>query len=305
MRRALVLALAAGNSLALTHEQPPVRFTTQAALVTIDVLVTEGQRPVTGLTGADFDVIDNGVPQRVQQLYVERLPLNVTLVLDASGSVHGQRLEGLKMAAATVVDRLRPGDRAAVLQFSHALDLRSALTGDRARLHEGIRGLEAGGSTALRDATYAAIALRGAAPARTLVLICTDGVDTASILEERRVVQAARRSDVTIYAVGVRAPRPPPLALNAPHPVPPPGSEFASDDRFLKTIVEETGGRLLHTDDHRTLGSTFARVLDEFNSRYVLGYAPAGVPDSGWHRVEVRLKTRRARVLSRRGYFAN
>jgi VWFA-related protein len=76
-----------------------------------------------------------------------------------------------------------------------------------------------------------------------------------------------------------------------------------TDDRFLTRLARETGGRLLHAEQHRDIETTFTRVLDEFNSRYVLGYAPRGVAGSGWHRLEVRLKRRNGTVLARRGYF--
>ena len=64
-------------------------------------------------------------------------------------------------------------------------------------------------------------------------------------------------------------------------------------DRFLERLSRETAGRLLYAEQNRDIERTFARVLDEFNSRYVLGYAPRGVAGSGWHRLEVRLKKER------------
>ena len=69
-------------------------------------------------------------------------------------------------------------------------------------------------------------------------------------------------------------------------------------------MSRETAGRLLYAEQNRDIERTFGRVLDEFNTRYVLGYAPRGVAGSGWHRLEVRLKKRSGTVLARRGYFA-
>ena len=74
---------------------------------------------------------------------------------------------------------------------------------------------------------------------------------------------------------------------------------------FSRRIVRETGGRLLHARQNREIASTFGRVIDEFNNRYVLGYVPTGVTGSGWHEVAVRLKKRQGTILARRGYFAN
>ena len=170
----------------------------------MDVLVTDGRSPIAGLTAADFELTDNGVPQTVEQIYVEQLPLNVVMVLDRSGSVRGERLRALKAGALTVIDRLRPRDRAALVSFSHRLDLRAALTGDTATLRRSVATLDADGSTALRDAAFAALALRTAEATRTLVLLFSDGLDTASILSEARVIEIARRSDAIVYTIGIR-----------------------------------------------------------------------------------------------------
>ena len=295
----LALIVAAGAAAAV---QEPQRFRSRADLVTVDVLVTSGRRVLSGLSAGDFELLDNGVPQSIQQLYVEQLPLNVIMVLDTSASVAGERLEFLKKGALAVVDKLRPQDRAAIVAFSEQLGLQAPLNGDRSALRDAIAALRVGGSTALFDAAYAGLALRGAAATRTLILLFSDGVDTSSILGPDRVLHVASRSDATVYAVGIRDAAPAPLA----------GSAFAArlpaaatDDRFLGRIARDTGGRLIYAEENRELASTFGRVIEEFNSRYVLGYVPAGVPAKGWHQISVRLKKRQGTVLARRGYFGH
>jgi VWFA-related protein len=275
------------------------QFRSTAELVSVDVLATDGRTPIAGLKADDFELTDDGVRQTVEQIYLEKLPLNVFMVLDSSGSVRGERLKSLKTGAFTVIDRLRPGDRAALVSFSHRLDLRAALTGDAAALRRAVDALDADGSTSLRDAAFAALALSGGAASRTLVLVFSDGLDTASLLAEDRVLEIARRSDAIVYCVGIRQPAPlprggPPLANNAP-----------IDHRFLERLSRETAGRLLYAEQNRDIERTFARVIDEFNRRYVLGYAPTGVAGKGWHRVDVRLKKRGGTILARRGYFAD
>src|SRR5215204_4303339 len=197
MTRLLLAALASMCAVTLAA-QAPARFQSTAALVMVDVLVTDGRQPVTGLTLNDFELLDEGVPQKIEQLYVEQLPVNVIMVLDTSGSVDGERLTSLKRGASTIVKRLRRSDRAAVVAFSHRLDLRAPLTGDPQALQTSITALTADGSTALRDAAFAGLALRAANATRTLLLVFSDGVDTASILDETRVLEIARRSDATI-----------------------------------------------------------------------------------------------------------
>ena len=288
---------AAAAVVALVSSTPSAQFRSATELVSVDVLVTNGRTPIAGLTAADFELTDNGTPQTVEQVYVEQLPVNVVMVLDISGSVLGERLRALKAGATAVIDRLRPRDRAALLTFSHGLDMRAELTGDVAALQRAVDALTAKGSTALRDAAFAALALRTADATRTLVLLFSDGLDTSSLLSEDGVVEVARRSDAIVYAIGIRE-RSLGFRRLGPQSAPPP-----TDDRFLERLSRETGGRLLHAEQNRDIERTFARVLDEFNSRYVLGYVPRGVAARGWHRVEVRLKNKSGTVLARRGYF--
>lgn len=296
----IVVAIA---SLTAGQDVPRQRFRSGTEIVAIDVLVTDGRRPIAGLTAADFDLLDNGVAQTIQQLHIQQLPLSILMVLDTSWSVEGERLDALKNAALAVVTRLRDEDRAALISFSHRLELRSGLTADRRQLQDAIAKLTAEGSTALRDAAFAGFALRGADPGRALMVLFTDGVDTSSFLDEHRILEVARRSDMTVYPIGVRDE--PSLVWRRDRIVRvAPRTEIPTDDRFLKALAAETGGRLVYAARNRDLGATFARVLEEFKTRYVLGYTPSGVARGGWHRVDVRLKNRKGTVTARRGYFA-
>jgi VWFA-related protein len=278
------------------------RFSSGVEVVAVDVLVTEGRRVVTGLTADDFEVRDNGVAQAIRQVDVERLPLNIILVVDTSGSVAGYRLTRLKAAAKTLIGSLRERDRAALLAFSHQLQLRASLTSDQLALHTAVEGLAAAGATVLRDAAFAGFALRGSDPGRTLMLVFSDGVDTGSFLGADRILQTARKSDVVTYAVTVRDEsvtmvRQGRVVMVGPPPAP-------SDDDFLEALTDETGGRLVRADRNEEIESAFARVLEEFRQRYVLSYTPQGVTKTGWHEIGVRLKSRKGSVTARRGYFA-
>ena len=278
------------------------RFKSGIELVNVDALVMNGRLPVSGLTAEDFDLRDNGVAQSIQQVAIEGLPLRVAMSFDISTSVEGERLEHLRAAALSIIQRLRPQDRASLSAFSHRLDRLVPLTGDRKQLVDAVGRLEAGGGTSLRDAAFAAVALRDEGVGRTLVVLFSDGVDTTSFLSEPDVLRAAERSDVIIYPVGVRTT----VRL---------GQRFDSrlatlvaqqeerNMRFLKDLAAATGGRLVVAEGDRDIGAAFGRVLDEFNSRYVLAYTPAGVTGQGWHRIDLKLKRKKGTVTARRGYF--
>jgi VWFA-related protein len=300
MRLAATTALLAVLYLSAPAAQESHPFRSATELVSVDVLVTDDRQSVLGLTAGDFELIDNGIPQTIDQLYVEQLPVNVVMVLDTSGSVLGERLAALKTGARSVIEMLRPNDRAAILTFSSRLDMPAALTGDRAALLRAVTELTAAGGTALRDGAYAGLVLRGADNTRTLMLLFSDGIDSSSILSESHLMAIARRSNAIVYAIGVQETHRPRRRGQVFQQV-----TAVTDDRFLAALASETGGRFFHAEQHRDIERTFARVFKEFSQRYVLGYTPRGVSQAGWHEVDVRLKNRRGTVLARRGYFGS
>jgi VWFA-related protein len=280
------------------------RFRSGTEVVTVDALVTNGRSSVSGLTADDFELRDNDVPQPIKQVGLERLPLRIAMSFDISTSVEGERLQHLRAAALSIIRKLRPQDRASLTAFSHRLERLIPLTGDRTQLMDAVGRLEAGGGTSLRDAAFAAVALRDRAPGRTLVVLFSDGVDTTSVLGEAEVVRSAERSDVIVYAVGVRT-----TVTIGPHydstMVRLNARQEQRSNKFLRDLAEATGGRLVMAEGDRDIGAAFARVLDEFNSRYVLAYTPFGVTAPGWHRIDLKLKHKKGTVTAKRGYFAD
>src|SRR5687768_4111397 len=100
-------------------------FTSRVDAVRVDVLVTADGQPVNGLRAADFEIRDNGVPQRVDLVSFEEIPLNVVLALDMSGSLTQEGLEHLTRAGHAILEGLEKDDRAALITFSHAVVQRS------------------------------------------------------------------------------------------------------------------------------------------------------------------------------------
>ena len=179
------------------------RFRSGTIGVRVDVLVTRGQELVRGLNAADFELRDEGVLQKVSEVEVEQIPLNLILAFDTSGSVAGERMRSLVQAGQSLLDRLRAEDRVALLSFSTRVHLLAPLTPNRQEIHEAFATVTAGGATSLRDAAFAALALREDDPGRTLVLIFSDGADTSSWLRSPAVIEAAKRTDAVVYAVAL------------------------------------------------------------------------------------------------------
>ena len=277
--------------------------------VAVDVLVTRGGRPVTGLTADDFTVLDNGAPQQIDAVLLDEVPITLLLVLDTSGSVRGAPLVRLLAAAQAAADALRPDDRVGLVTFSHNVRMALEPPAAAASLPDALRRVRADGATALYDATFAAFALRERTVGRTLILVFSDGDDTASWLDPRAVLDTAQRSDVVVYGVSLdrvtsdnrldRLNRQGGTTARRWFPTEP--QLFGR--QYLPLLVEETGGAVFVAEDIGRLRAAFSRVVTEFRSRYLLTYSPTGVQSAGWHALEVRVVGRGRAVQARRGYL--
>jgi len=285
-RRGLITALLVGaiaSMLGFGVFAQQATFSSKIAAVRVDVSVNDRGKVVRGLRPEDFEVRDNGIVQRVDLATFEQLSLNVHLAFDLSQSVSGERLHDLRTAGRAFLEALTSRDKASLLTFNHAIHLRAALTGEIGRVREALDGAQPSGDTALYDATYAALLAGGADDdRRDLMLVFSDGRDTASWLSSETVLQSARRSDVVVYGV-------------SPHGSP--------SIRFLSALGAATGGDAFAIETTWNLRERFLSILGEFRERYLVSYSPEGVQRGGWHTLEVRAKGHRATVRARPGYF--
>jgi VWFA-related protein len=257
--RLLIAALVAVQA----ASAPQTTFRSGVELVELDVSVTKGGAPVAGLTAKDFSLTDNGVAQDVESVTLEQLPLSITLVLDTSQSVAGERLQHLIQAGNGLTTALRAGDRAALITFSHAVDLRVPMTGDLASIRDALSRITGTGATSLRDAVHLALQLQPHDRTRPLMLVFTDGHDTASWLSEDAALDSARRTGVVVDVVRVES------------------------DSFLDKLTQMSGGRSWSATSDRQLQDLFTKALDEMRARYLLTYTPRNASKPGWHELKV------------------
>lgn len=250
--------------------------------VRVDVLVTDGSKPVGGLAASDFELRDNGVLQTIDVLDASDVPVNAVLALDTSASTAGRRQRDLIAAGEALLDGLRSDDRAALTTFSHVVVPQIALTSDLAAVRARLRRIVPSGETAIMDGTYVALTETLSQSGRSLVVVCTDGYDTSSWLLPEEVLESARRSSAVIYAV---------TAAEARRRSP------------LKDLTDATGGHMLPVASHGDLRGAFRKILQDFRSRYTLSYSPQGVPIDGFHRLDVRVKRKGLTVKARPGYI--
>lgn len=283
LRAGVVVALMYVATSAASLAQAPT-FSADVAVVRVDVSVRQNGRALRGLTAADFELVDNGVPQRVSLVGLESMPLSVVVALDLSGSVQGARLAHLQKAGQRVVDMLEPRDTSALVTFSDRALVAVDVTSDKARLTSALQRVVPGADTALVDAAHTAMVLGDADASRPVVIVFSDGVDTASFLSPAQVLDTARRTGPVVYAVT---------------------SAAAEPGGFLDDLVRLTGGRRLDAPSLDRVSDTFADILREARERYLITYSPTGVAAGGWHDVSVRVRGNgRADVRARPGYLA-
>jgi Ca-activated chloride channel family protein len=277
-------------------------FRSGAEVVRLDVSVMRGGQPIRGLKARDFVVTDNGMPQTVETVELEQGAVDVFMVLDTSRSMKGQKLQDLSKAARSVVESLRQDDKAAVLSFSHLINVRTPLVADRVRLMSALDSLRADGATALRDALFVAVRQRPSADSRPLLLLFSDGADTVSWLTETEAIESVRRAGMTVHIVALNAanrteqpPRLDGIYGELPSPV-------ETQRAFLERVADVSGGRTWSGSSH-DLNTAFTRALDEMRSRYVVSFYPTGSGRTGWHELKVRLSVAHGDVRTRAGYF--
>lgn len=298
------LLLAAGMVVAVRGQEQPT-FRSWVDLVVVDAWVHYRGQPITGLGAADFIVRDNGVEQVVQSIRTTD-SAHVIVGLDLSGSVDGDTLAKLRQGVETAAGQLTPGDRLSVFTFGRTVRLLLQAEPPGPHVREALSRLEADGTTPLHDALVFGSVLAGADDRPAVLLLFTDGRDTASSTTAARALDVLRRTNVVVY----------PVAAGLPAAIPnDPASEYLSRPfwiaptagdtlRLLQASADATGGELLRLEDGSDISRVFGRILARYRQRYLISYTPSGPQTGGWHRLDVRLRSRKGSVVAREGYIA-
>ncbi len=254
---------------------------------------------------SDFIVRDNGVEQVVNSLGTTD-SAHVIIGLDLSGSVDGKTLEQLRAAVRALVGELTPDDRVSLFTFSDRLRLLMRARPAGGDLDATLARFEAGGATPLHDAVVFGSALSVADQRPSVFLLFTDGQDTTSWTSAARALDVLRRTNVVVFPVGAGLP----TAITSS----PLAESFTRQTwmaptlgdglRLLQSLADTTGGEFLRVNKGDQLPATFRGILAQYRQRYLLTYSPSGPAAPGWHRLDVRLRTRAGTVVAREGYMA-
>jgi Ca-activated chloride channel family protein len=284
IRRCLATAAISVMAVTWTAAAQKATISVKTEEVRIDALVTNQGKPVGGLGAQDFEILDNGVPQTINYVKLQKqTPVSTTLVLDMSKSVAGELLEHLKGAVSGLLDGLKTDDHAALITFSHVIALGAPFTSDMKSIRMALDRVQPYGRTSVIDASYAGLMLAESRFNLPLFIVFSDGLDTTSWLSSKVVLEAAQNSDAVIYAVSAgRLP----------------------DKTFLRDLSSVSGGTLFEVESSKNLRAVFLNILDEFRQRYILTYTPQNVSASGYHTLKVRVRHRgNLKITARTGYI--
>jgi len=301
MKRLLLLAIAAAELAAPgintqgNPAQATFRLSTDA--VAVDVSVRQNGRPVGGLAASDFRLFDSGRAQTIESIEMAAIPVDVTVVLDTSGSTSGL-LSHLKADVGEMAALLRPDDRIRLLVLGDEVDDVFGWASPR-----GIPSFEpihVGRISSIDDAIFLAFMHRPDVGRRHLVVALTDGVDFNSLIDSASLTEAARRAEAVMHLVLLDG------ASSLPGTAPRPWFNVypeADGRRLLADAARLTGGASHVRTLRDPVVATFREAFEEFRRSYVLRFTPRDVPRGGWHELRVEVPGRHYEIHARQGYF--
>jgi len=288
-------------------EPIPIAHDYDVELQQLYVTVTSQSSRVLDLGAEDFVVRDDGEVQEITTFAEGDLPFTAALLIDASASMYGERLEHATAGAAAFIRGMQALDHAKLLVCSHQLLNTTPFTNDHDLLIAGLSGAEASGGTALHDHLFIALKLLQERQGRRVLILLSDGIDSHSVLTMEQLFQKARRSQVVIYWIrltrqaGGAAPDDTGVKMWSAWRD---SDEFHDQFLLLQRAVNDSGGRIIKVDNLQQIERVFVQILEELREQYVLGYYPSNRKDDGqWHRIRVKVKRSGTDVRTHRGYI--
>jgi len=272
-------------------------FHIDTKLVNVFVNVTDRNGAIVGaLTRDDFAITEDGRPQQIAIFERQsELPLNLTLAIDTSGSVRKDMTEEADAARRFAHAILRPQDQMSVLQFATEVSQLTPFTSKVSVIDRALARLHGDYATALYDAISLGAQRLGPRQGRKVLIVVSDGDDTAKNTTYAQALEQALRNEVMIYSI-IDVP----IEASAGRDL---GGEHA-----LITLAEQTGGKSFYVSDGG-LDKAFAQVSDDLRTQYLLGYYPHHQePGRTFHRLLVTVPRATAQdfnIRHKTGYYAD
>jgi VWFA-related protein len=251
---------------------------------------------VRDLNKNDFNILDDHKPpqQIVRFSQQTDLPLQIGLLIDTSGSIHGRFEFEQEAAVGFLQHTLRPHyDHAFAMAFNAKNSVVQDYTDNVNLLATGIQRMQDGGGTALYDAIYSSCKEKmlkddSDRPVRRALIIVSDGEDNQSEHTLGQAIYMAERAQVIVYTISTDD-----------------SGLILRGDKILQQISDATGGRAFFPFKMKDIKSSFSAIEDELRSQYVISYHPADFDANGRFRsIEITALKKDLQIRARKGYFA-
>lgn len=317
----------------------------QSTLVQAPVTVMDSQgNYVQDLSESDFEILDNGVPQHITRFSLATQPVALVILVQTNQTVDpllyqvrplGSMFSGLFLGAK---------GEAAVVCFDDKVRIVQNFTSDPNTLDAALRHVDSVGTRArLNDGLARAILMLSERPSseRRVILVFSEGLNSASETSRNEIIRAATAADVAIYGVRFEpgnallknkqeAPPPDPIDTNMARPGPPgrpqtpdtnqsywntpinglpliTGSLNVLRSARFKDVMDAyakyTGGQSFGNWKQSSFQNRLQKIALDVNSQYLLAYVPSTLKQTGFHRLEVRVREPGLKTRARAGYF--
>jgi VWFA-related protein len=298
-----VLCAVAAAATLLAQEKIP--FKSGASTDAVYATVTDAAgRLAPDLPQESFEVYDNGKRQTISTFASGVQPITIVVMLDRSLSMLANATL-VEQAAAALVDRLLPADKARIGSFSSLVLIDPPdFTSDQRELHAILaHKLLPPGGTPLWSAMGLAMTALRHQQGRRVVLVFTDGKDQPLDFRGPKpkfkdIVKRAEQEDVMVYAIGLASS---PVFLSGLRPIV--GRDSLGPDPGLEKLALASGGGYFELTAARDLAATFTRVVDKLHRQYLIGFVPQTL-DGKVHTLDVRVRGDGLAVRARKSYVA-
>lgn len=295
-------------------------FRVKVDMVVLSFTVTDSRgRYVNGLSHTDFRVLEDGIPQRINTFTEGNRPpiqimddgstrpletaqadperggistdafvgTNVFVLFDTSNYMY----RGFVYASDAIADFVRGLDRAdsvAVYTFSRNLTRAATLSRERGQVLEGLRKAVAGDDAALYNALLLTVRDAAKVPGRKVVIVFSNGPDSASMVAPDDVRAVAEDEGIPIYVISTSDASRDPISSGV-----------------FRRLASRTGGKSFFAKTWQKQVEAFEAIREDLGNSYTVTYYPAPNPNEGFRRITIEVKSdaaRKYRISARPGY---
>jgi len=274
-----------------TSDVPSPTISVNVKLVSVFASVSDADgAPYAALQKSDFRIFEDGIEQKLSVFERESgLPLSIAIALDTSMSTRKDLPLEVASARKFAHTILRPIDAVSLFEFSTYVTEALPFTNDERRLDAALKNLRTGAATALYDTIFLSAESLERRQGRKVIVLITDGGDTASKTDYQEAVRAAQISEAIVYSIIMV-----PIEADA-------GRDTGGEHALIQ-ISRDTGGKFYYATSLPQLDEAFRQISDELRTQYLLAYYPTSRVGNEFRKITVDL-TSAAKQRAQRDLF--